>query len=243
LPSGRCDVSDSSSKGKTGTVEEILGYRFSDAALLEEALTHGSAVESGSERRDYDRLEFLGDAVLELITRDYLMRHHASEPEGRLTRRKANLVSAGNLASAGKRMGLDAMVRLGEEFDSSGCPDSVVADVVEAVIGALYIDGGLEEARRFVIGRVLLPTVETSGGFERDPKSRLQEFLQSSGRSLPRYRTLNRGGSDHEPLFHSTVRSGGTELGEGSGTSKKKAQQEAALDALSRLEGEGIDGL
>ena len=109
------------------------------------------------------------------------MTHHPSEPEGRLTRRKANLVSAGNLASAGKRMGLDTMVRLGEEFDSSVCPDSVVADAVEAVIGAVYRDGGLEEARRFVIGRVLLPTVEASGGYSGDPKSRLQELLQSKG--------------------------------------------------------------
>jgi ribonuclease-3 len=213
--------------------------------LLEEALTHGS-VFRGDESEyqcDYDRLEFLGDAVLELVIRDYLMRIYPSESEGMLTRRKASLVSAGNLTVTGRRLGLDRLVRLGSEFESSDCPGSVVADALEAVIGAVFRDGGLEEARKIVIEMLLLPTAASSSGPVGDPKSRLQEILQAAGKPVPDYLTVAEERPDHEPFFRCRVSCTGMKLGEGSGPSKRKAQQAAAGAALSRLEGDGIDGL
>ncbi len=160
-----------------------------------------------------------------------------------LTRRKANLVSARNLTSVGKRLGLDRLVRLGGEFESSDCPESVVADALEAVIGAVFRDGGLEEAEKIVIEKVLLPTVAVGDGPVGDPKSRLQELLQAAGKPVPDYLTIQEKGTNHRPFFRCRVLCERMQLAEGSGTSKRKAQQAAAGEALSRLEGEGIDGL
>jgi len=230
-----------SSTAETGSrdgVEALLDYRFGNPDLLEEALTHGSATgDRGAAVRDYDMLEFLGDAVLELVTRDYLMKLHPLETEGELTRRKASIVSSDSLASAGKRIGLADYVRMGSEFDSTGCPDSVIADAVEALIGAVYRDGGFDEAGRVAVNLVLRHSGSAGSGPSGDPKSRLQELLQSEGRPLPRYVTSLGEGPGHEPVFRCLVKSRGSVIGSGTGSSKRKAQQAAAADALSRLEG------
>lgn len=171
------------------------------------------------------------------------MKRFPSESEGLLTRRKAGLVSARNLAEAGRLSGLDSLVRLGEELKSEGCPASVAADVIEAVIGAVYRDGGLEEAAGIVENMVLLSDALREAGPDGDAKSRLQEKLQSEGMNPPEYCTYREEGPDHEPLFRATVSDDGKLLGEGTGSSKRRAQQSAAEDALLRMEGEEIHGL
>ena len=212
-----------------------IGYRFGDAKLLATALTHPSF---GGDHHvpHYQRLEFLGDAVLELAVSDYLYAELPEVDEGKLTRIRAALVREETLCRAAKRIGLGEYIRLsvGEERSGGREKPSILSDVMEAVFAAVYLDGGFDcavKVVRMVLGDELRP--ETLAD-HLDAKSRLQELLQREG-GMPNYEYLSMEGPPHAPVFHYRVREGERVLGEGSGQSKQNAQQAAARDALKRM--------
>jgi len=215
--------------------EGIIGYSFSNRDLLEKALTHSSSINENSIGRDYERLEFLGDAVLELITREYLLSEYPDESEGDLTRRKIRIVQKGNLSKHGRRLGLNRFAKVGHGFVSSeSAVESVAADIVESLIGAIYIDSGLQSAREFVTREILRQSDES--GPLPDARSRLQEHCQSEGWKLPEYRVIRKNGPDHKPVFTVSVSIGGKETGIGTGLNRKTACAQAAENALETLE-------
>ena len=213
-----------------------LGYRFRDPALLEAALTHRSA-----SRKNYERLEFLGDAVLNFVVAELAFAGFPEAPEGDLSRYRAAIVSAPSLAEVAGALDLGDQLRLGSgELKSGGFRrDSILADCLEAIFGAIYLDGGLEPAIAVIRGLlgerlIELPSAETL----KDPKTRLQEELQSRGLALPRYALEEIGGEPHEQWFVASCES--ADLGvraTGKGSSRRRAEQEAAtrvLEALAR---------
>jgi len=215
--------------------EEILKYRFNDRKLLQKALTHSSVTNSSSPGNDYERLEFLGDAVLELVTREYLLAEFPDEPEGDLTRRKIRIVQKGNLSEHGRRLGLDNLVHVGRSFvNSGGALESMTADVVESLIGAIFIDSGLQSAREFIT-REILKQSDDSGPLS-DARSELQEYCQAKGLKLPEYSLTDRSGPDHDPVFTITVIIEGQYMGRGTGTTRGAAREKAAEKALKKLE-------
>ena len=217
-------------------LQELLGYRFEDPELLRLAVTHSSVADRDS-RGDYERLEFLGDAVLELVTREYLLDRYPDESEGDLTRRKIKIVQKGNLALQSRRMGLLPFARTGKGFDRSVWgTESLAADVLEAVTGAVYLDSGLADAAEFVTREVLLPSLEDVGGALADSRSELQEYCQAEGLPLPVYSLVDREGEDHTPVFTIAVRIDGREVGRGRGPSRRAAREAAAGQALGTIE-------
>ncbi|NOQ21805.1 MAG: ribonuclease III [Candidatus Aegiribacteria sp.] len=215
--------------------EEILKYRFRDRRLLVKALTHSSVTNSNCPGNDYERLEFLGDAVLELVTREYLLVEYPDASEGDLTRRKIRIVQKSNLSKHGRRLGLDGLTHVGRSFVSSGgALESMAADVVESLIGAIYIDSGLQPAREFIT-REILKQSDDSGPLS-DARSELQEYCQAKGFKLPEYSLTERSGPDHNPVFTITVRIEGKYAGRGTGTTRRAAREKAAEGALKKLE-------
>ena len=216
-------------------LEDRLGHRFRDCKLLETALTHPSF---GGDHHvpHYQRLEFLGDAVLELAVSRYLYYELPEVDEGKLTRIRAALVREESLNRAAQRIGLGEFIRLsvGEERSGGREKPSILSDVMEAVLAAVYLDAGFDEAVRIidmVLGEELRPEVLKD---HLDAKSRLQELMQREGR-MPSYDYLSMEGPPHAPVFSYRVMDGEQELGRGSGTSKQSAQQAAARDALKRM--------
>ena len=216
-------------------LEERLGHVFQNRKLLETALTHPSF---GGDHHvpHYQRLEFLGDAVLELAVSRYLYFELPEVDEGKLTRIRAALVREESLNRAARRIGLGEFIRLsvGEERSGGREKPSILADVMEAVLAAVYLDAGFDEAVRIigmVLGEELRPEVLKD---HLDAKSRLQELMQREGR-MPSYDYLSMEGPPHAPVFSYRVMDGEQELGRGSGTSKQNAQQAAARDALKRI--------
>ena len=214
---------------------ETLGYQFKDMKLLETALTHPSY---GGDHHvpHYQRLEFLGDAVLELAISRYLYFEFPQVDEGKLTRLRAGLVREETLCRAARRLQLGSYIRLSVGEDRSGGRDkpSILCDVMEAVLAAVYLDGGFESAVA-VIRRALSEDLHPRMLEDiLDAKSRLQELLQRDG-EMPVYEFMSMEGPPHAPLFRYRVTAEGRELGVGDGTSKQNAQQQAARDALKRL--------
>ena len=216
-------------------LEERLGHAFQNRKLLETALTHPSF---GGDHHvpHYQRLEFLGDAVLELAVSRYLYFELPEVDEGKLTRIRAALVREESLNRAARRIGLGEFIRLsvGEERSGGREKPSILSDVMEAVLAAVYLDAGFDEAVRIigmVLGEELRPEVLKD---HLDAKSRLQELMQREGR-MPSYDYLSMEGPPHAPVFSYRVMDGEQELGRGSGTSKQNAQQAAARDALKRM--------
>ena len=214
-----------------------LGYDFNDPRLLETALTHPSY---GGDHHvpHYQRLEFLGDAVLELAISRYLYFEFPEIDEGKLTRIRAGLVREETLCRAAQRLQLGKYIRLSVGEDRSGgrSKPSILCDVMEAVLAAVYLDGGFDAAVqviRLALAEDLHPRMLED---HLDAKSRLQEILQRSG-DMPRYEFISMEGPPHAPQFCYSVVVEGQELGRGQGTSKQNAQQEAARDALKRLGG------
>lgn len=225
-----------------GSLAARLGRRFRDRALLRQALTHrSSAHESGERDAHYERLEFLGDAVLGFLAAEMLFRRDATADEGTLTRRKQAVVSSVALAEASRRLGLGEEARLGRGEESSGgrAKPSILADLFEAVLGAVYLDGGVRAARAFVrrhLGAELeAACAEAAAGT--DHKTRLQEMLQGSRRETPVYRTVATSGPAHRRSFEVEVLAGGAVLGRGRGGSRKLAERDAAQAALAALAG------
>ncbi|MFQ5696969.1 MAG: ribonuclease III [Myxococcota bacterium] len=220
-------------------VEQRIGHAFRDRRLLAQALTHPSyAHETGAgSAAHYERLEFLGDAVLELVVSDLLMRLAPEAPEGELTRARANAVNREALAGHARTLALGAEVRLsrGERQSGGADKDSILADVFEAVVGAVYADRGLEPARQ-LIERVVGPGLESPGASRLDAKSRLSEWLQARGEPHPSYALLASRGPAHRPEFEVGVSFRGMLAARGSGSSKQLAEQRAAARALERLD-------
>lgn len=214
-----------------------LGHRFGRWELLREALTHPSTAPElrGGARHGYERLEFLGDRVLGLVVAELLVERFPGEPEGALAKRHTALVRKEALAEAAEAidLGRHLILSSGEEGSGGRLNQAILADACEAVIAALYLDGGLEPARRF-IHQVFGPAVDTPGPPE-DPKTALQEWAQGRGRPLPVYTTLSRSGPDHDPEFEVEVSVVGETPATGRGSSKRAAAKAAAAALLARL--------
>jgi ribonuclease-3 len=214
-----------------------IGHSFSDPALLTLALTHSSycAEHPGTEANE--RLEFLGDAVLGLIVAEHLYQSHPGAPEGDLHLMRSAVVDAATLAEVGAELGLGEAVRLGrgEELSGGRVKRSILADGTEAVLGAVYLDAGLDVSRRVVLGVLgdrLAAAADAPG--TGDAKSRLNELAAHSGMPVPTYDVAD-DGPDHAKSFVATVTLDGHRLGQGEGRSKKQAEQAAARDAWDHL--------
>jgi len=215
--------------------EVIIKYSFRSSELLETALTHRSFLNKDSTGQDYERLEILGDSVLELVTREYLLEKYPDESEGDLTRRKIRIVQRKNLARHGLRLGLQRFVKVGRGFkNSDSAVESLAADVVESLIGAIYTDSGLQSAKDFITAEILKYSIDTDP--LPDARSRLQEYCQARGIELPEYRGISRKGPDHSPVFTVAVLVNGEEAGTGIGLTRKAAREQAAEEALRKLE-------
>ena len=209
---------------------KALGYTFRDEALLRRALTHPSMG-----REDNQRLEFLGDAVLQYLMSDTLYRAHPEDREGALTHRRQLLVCEGTLSAVARRLGIgEALVMdRGEELTGGREKPSVLCDAMEAVLAAVYLDGGMEAARGVV--ERCWPGEEEASMPLQDAKGALQEALQKDGGETPSYEITGQSGPPHAPLFRATVYFRGKAMAEGVGRTKKLAEQAAALQALSGL--------
>lgn len=217
---------------KPEELQQVLHYQFRNPALLRIALTHTSyANESKVPTTHNERLEFLGDSVLSVVAADYLF-HQSDRPEGELTRMRASLVSEEALFQFASEIHLGDYLRLGrgEELGGGRSRPSVVSDAFEAVIAALYLDGGLEAARRFI-----LPFLSEGKTAEDDYKTRLQEVVQQRPGAQLRYEVEGETGPDHAKQFTVAVYRDGERLAEGVGRSKKAAEQHAARKALEAL--------
>ncbi|MBQ2323072.1 MAG: ribonuclease III [Oscillospiraceae bacterium] len=221
-------------------LEEKLNYHFHNVALLQEALRHSSYANEhrGANVFSNERLEFLGDSVLGFVTAEYLFAKHPTAPEGELTRIRALLVCEDSLHEVAKRLELGQYLLLGHGEESGGgrTRASTLADAVEAVFAAVYLDGGIDAARR-LIHRVLLDTEREDIAEEkrRDYKTLLQEFVQRSPNQTLAYVMVGESGPDHAKTFLAEVHLNGERIGSGSGRSKKEAEQMAARDAMEKL--------
>ncbi|HEY3762062.1 MAG TPA: ribonuclease III [Verrucomicrobiae bacterium] len=221
--------------------QQRLGYQFRDENLLRLALTHPSvAHESGKDAEHNQRLEFLGDAVLGLVMTQMLYHQFPESDEGLLTQARAQLVNATTLTERAQRLDLGAHLILsrGEETHGGRERASSLADAFEAVLGAIYLDGGFDPAREFILREFS----SDSGALNTfpliiNPKGQLQELLQTRSPRAPEYQTLSASGPDHDREFEVAVLHEGKELGRGSGKSKKAAESDAALAALKKLQG------
>ncbi len=216
-----------------------IGYNFNNASLLELALTHSSY---GNEvfhdkYHSNERLEFLGDAVLEVTVSDYLYNRYPDKSEGELSKIRASLVCEPTLALCAKDIDLGNSLYMGkgEELTGGRFRDSIVSDAFEAVIGAIYLDGGIEPARDF-IGRFILRDIDSKKLFV-DSKTILQERFQSVGLGDVKYVLTGEEGPDHNKIYTSQVVANGKVYGEGSGSSKKASEQHAAYDAIMKMNG------
>lgn len=225
-------------------LERKLGYRFRDRRLLEQALCHSSyANERHMDRLlNNERLEFLGDAVLELVTSEFLYTNYPKMPEGEATRTRASIVCEQTLALCARDLGLGAWLRLGkgEEMTGGRDRDSITSDGMEALLGAIYLDGGFANAKEFV-HRFILNDIEHKKLFF-DSKTILQERVQSETEEALRYELIKEEGPDHNKRFLVQVVLGKEVLGQGSGRTKKAAEQEAAYRALLAKRGNGQRG-
>ncbi|MBQ6510758.1 ribonuclease III [Candidatus Saccharibacteria bacterium] len=215
--------------------KEKLGFEFNNINLLITALTHRSYVnEHKSVNAHNERLEFLGDAVLELVSSDFLYRNY-EEPEGIMTSWRAALVRTESIGDAGKELGYEPLVRLsrGEKHGSDRAHEVILADCFEAVIGAIYLDQGYEEAKKFIEKHILskIDQILAEGSW-RDPKSYLQELAQKIDSITPTYRVMKEEGPDHDKTFTVGVYVGPHLRGTGTGHSKQEAQTSAAREGV-----------
>ena len=224
---------------------EKLGFEFENIDLLITALTHRSYVNEHkkSTKIHNERLEFLGDAVLELVTTDFLYRNY-EEPEGILTSWRAALVRTESIGDAGNKLGYEPLIRMskGEKHGSDRARMQILANAFEAVTGAIYLERGFEDAAKFIEKHILtkLDGILESGSW-RDPKSYLQEVSQRVDNTTPSYKVLHEEGPDHDKVFTLGVFVGEKKMGEGIGPSKQVAQQSAARSALEAYRSQSKD--
>jgi ribonuclease III len=225
----------------TDRLEKIIGLRFRDQGLLQQALVHRSFLneQGGPSLDSYERLEFLGDAVLSLIISAELYLRMPQATEGQLSKGRAALVNDESLSHFTRRLNLGDFLLLGRGADATGGreSDSILADCFEALVAAIYLDQGYPEARRFVL-QVMKQELDEScrlGTPQENPKSRLQEYYQGRGRPAPRYRIVTTEGPDHNPVFTVEVSVDEQVVGTGRGGKKADAERAAAQDALARV--------
>ncbi len=222
-------------------LEERIGYQFHNSALLKQAITHSSYTNEQriNKAKHYERLEFLGDAVLELVSSEFLFKQHKQVPEGELTKMRASMVCEPALAFCAKDLELGKFMLLGKGEENTGGRnrDSITSDAMEAVIGAIYLDGGMEPAKAF-INRFILSDLEDKQLFY-DSKSNLQELIQGKLKKSFHYELLEEQGPEHDKVFVVEVFMEETSIGKGSGRTKKAAEQQAAYQALLLLRDKG----
>ena len=220
-------------------LEETLGYTFRDPSLLNHALTHSSYANENRARgsQSNERLEFLGDSVLGMVTADFLYRTHPDLPEGDLTRTRAALVCEESLVEVAHAWNLGAYLKLGRGESAGGgrSRPSIQADAVEAVLAAVYLDGGIGSARKIIQKYIL--DAEAERGKNRDYKTALQELVQRESGQVLQYHLVGSSGPDHAKIFTVEVTLNGAAVGRGEGHSKKEAEQNAARDAIDALAG------
>ena len=223
-------------------LQRTLGYTFHDPSLLQLALTHPSvAHEQGVPMQTNQRLEFLGDAVLQLVLTRELYEKFPAFGEGPLTKARAKLVNRRTLAEHGRQLGLGKSLILsrGEESHGGRERPSALADAFEALLGAVFLDAGFDAARTFILRQFIAEFGQLSPiPILENPKGELQELLQSISAEAPHYHAVSATGPDHDRVFECTVHHGGVELARGQGKSKKAAESEAALAALVKLRAE-----
>jgi ribonuclease III len=228
-------------------LQETIGYYFLDEKLLIKALTHRSYInvtDQKIESKEHnERLEFLGDAILEMIVTEFLF-DTIPESEGHLTALRASLVNSKSLCEVGKKIGLSEAVLIskGEKEEYGKARDSIVTDSVEALIGAMYLDSGLKTPKKFIHEHILskLPLIIKNHSY-RDPKTSLQEYTQQNFKKTPRYKVLNSTGKDHEKIFECGVYLGLELLAKATGKSKQEAETMAAKSAYSNYQPENND--
>ena len=223
---------------KIRELEEKIGYCFQDQELLKHALRHSSYVNEKHMKKHEcnERLEFLGDAVLEVVSSEFLFFEHQTMPEGELTKKRASMVCEPALAFCARDIDLGEYLLLGKGEEATGGRkrDSVTSDAMEALIGAIYLDGGFASAKEF-IHRFILNDMENKKLFF-DSKTILQEIVQGSSDEHVSYELIREEGPDHNKTFCTAVRIGGRTYGEGEGRTKKASEQQAAYQAILRLQ-------
>jgi ribonuclease-3 len=226
---------------KEAAIEKNIGYVFKDKALLKQAMSHSSYVNEIKVKghKSYERLEFLGDAVLELISSEYLYENYPDMTEGKLTKLRASIVCEYTLSSVSKELGYGDFVLLskGEEMTGGRNRNSILCDLFESVLGAIYLDGGMEPARKYVL-EFLMTDIESKQLFY-DAKTTLQEMVQKDGKGAVSYELLEEKGPDHNKCFVTAVLVDDKQLAIGEGTSKKNAEQMAAYQAILKLKQQG----
>ena len=219
-------------------LEAVIGYKFHNISLLQNALTHSSYANERwhNSLLSNERLEFLGDSVLGMLVAEYLYRSFPNRPEGELTRMRADMVCEGTLAAAANRIGLGKHLLLGhgEEQGGGRSRDSILADAMESVIAACFLDGGLEAALE-VVRRFILVEVPVTKLHNADYKTQLQELVQQKKNQTLAYKLVGQSGPDHDKSFDVEVSLNGQVVGRGSGSSKKRAEQDAARAAIEKL--------
>lgn len=222
------------------SLEERVGYKFTDVSRLELAVTHSSYSNEAKSRDDdvrgcNERLEFLGDSVLSFITSRYLYESFPSLPEGEMSRIRASAVCEKSLCALARDIGLGDYLYLGhgEECQNGRSRPSILADAFEALLAAIYLDGGIEPVRAFLLP-MIVSTIDSiiASGSDMDYKTVLQQFVQQERGSILEYVTVGECGPAHEKVFSVEVRLNGNVIGEGTGSSKRKAEQSAAKEAL-----------
>ena len=221
-------------------LEDRIGHSFRDRSLLETALTHSSYANErhSGDGASYERLEFLGDSILGLVTAEFLFAHEPPLPEGRMTRLRAELVCEASLHKTALSLGLGEYMRLGKGEEHTGGRErpSILADMVEAVIAAIYLDAGMDEARRFILDKLLSGAEIGDEHRSADYKTQLQELVQRKSNQSIRYVLVEESGPDHDKRFAFEVLINGESAGRGSGRTKKEAEQMAAKKALESRE-------
>lgn len=222
-----------------GELSKVLTYDFKDKDLIKTAITHTSFANEARGRVDHnERLEFLGDSVLSLSVSEFIYKTYPKLPEGSMTKLRAGVVSEFTLAKIAKSMGLGKYLRLGkgEQINGGRHRDSILADAFEAIIAAIYLDGGLEPAKEFVIRQLAdsIKNLSKSDG-SWDSKTLLQELLQVSNKADIRYEIIAEDGPDHNKSFTAQISNNGKIIGTGQGKSKKEAEQMAAYNALKKI--------
>lgn len=218
--------------------EDIIKYKFKNKQFILEALTHSSYSNENKSYSFNERLEFLGDSVLGIVISDYLFRNEQNLPEGELTKLRANIVCEESLSDIAKEINLGKHILLGRGEEATGGRDriSILADAFEAVIAAIYLDGGIENAKEFILDHMESIIQDSiKGRIFRDYKTHLQEVVQSKGESIISYNLAEEIGPDHNKRFVMEVSLDNKVLGRGEGKSKKEAEQSAAKQALRRM--------
>ncbi len=225
----------SARRKKLEELQRNLGVKFTSLNLLDQALTHASHAKSTNERTisDYERLEFLGDAVLELATAEHLFKAYPGLSEGELSKLRSTLVSEESLSHCARKIKIGNYLLIGKDQEGIQSQDALLADAYESIIGALYLDKGLETARHFILDRFIEEEEEIAK--IKDFKSQLQEYTQLVHKSVPQYQVIQAIGPDHSKKFRVKVRIGGKIWGEGWGTSKKRAEKVAAQSAWMKV--------